>query len=250
MRAKLKSLPSFSTGVSPQSDAIKLLKLIRQISYEFESQRYPFLSVHNTVQQSYSMFQKLHQTINEYYENFYIKLDMLDHCGASISGHLTLTNFILKNKNITHPLPTDLSNANSKQKKDITPFFLCGLNRKKYQGLLDEVANSYLNGRNEYPTTLVSAKDLAISWRGFQKDETIPRANDGAAFNTGSEYEACAHTTVNGTKMGKDNTTTVKCFNCNSYHYRNEYPELVNEKEEENAPDITGHKLTTIGTGV
>ena len=121
MRAKLKSLHSFSTEASPKSDGIKLLKLIRQISYEFESQRYPFLSVHNAVQQSYSMFQKLHQTIDEYYENVSIKLDMLDHCGASISGHLTLTNGILKNKNITHPLPTDLSNANSKQKKDITP---------------------------------------------------------------------------------------------------------------------------------
>ena len=49
MRAKLKSLHSFSTEASPKSDGIKLLKLIRQISYEFESQRYPFLSVHNAV---------------------------------------------------------------------------------------------------------------------------------------------------------------------------------------------------------
>ena len=101
-------------------------------------------------------------------------------------------------------MPTDLSITRVEAKEGYHALaFLCGLNRKKYQELLDELANSYLNGRNEYPTTLVSAKDLAISWRGFQKDETIPRANDGAAFNTGSEYEACAHTTVNGTKMGK-----------------------------------------------
>ena len=56
MRVQLKSLPSFSTEASSKSDAIKLLKLIKQISYEFESQRYPFLSVHNAVQQFYAMF--------------------------------------------------------------------------------------------------------------------------------------------------------------------------------------------------
>ena len=102
------------------------------------------------------MFPKLHQTIDKYYEK---NSSNLDHCDASISGHSTLTNFILKNKKITHPLPTDLSNAKSEAKEGYHALaFLYGLNRKKYQGFLDELAKSYLNGRNEYPTTLISAK--------------------------------------------------------------------------------------------
>ena len=115
--------------------------------------------------------------------------------------------------------------------------------------MLDELANSYLDGRNEYPTTLISAKNLATSWRGFQKDEKNSRTNDGSAFTTDSEYKARAHATVNGTKMRKDGTPVI-FLNCNGNHYRNEYPEPVNTKEEEIAPDKTGQKLTTIGTGV
>ena len=56
---------------------------------------------------------------------------MLDHCGVYISGHSTLTNFILKNKNITHLLPTDLSNAKLEAKEGYHALaFLCGLNQK------------------------------------------------------------------------------------------------------------------------
>ena len=75
------------------------------------------------------------------------------------------------------------------------------------------------------------------------------RANDGSAFTTDSEYKARAHATVNGTKMRKDGTPVI-FLNYNGNHYRNEYPEPVNTKEEEIAPDKTGQKLTTIGTGV
>ena len=41
--------------------------------------------------------------------------------------------------------------------------FLGGLNCDWYQDLLDKLANSYLNGRDEYPKTLVAAYKLVTN---------------------------------------------------------------------------------------
>ena len=78
--------------------------------------------------------------------------------------------------------------------------FLCGLNRKRYQGLLDELAHSFLNGRNAYPKTLASVKKLATELHRFQKEDQNPRANDGAAFATESGNEVRAHTAIDTKK--------------------------------------------------
>ena len=90
------------------------------------------------------MFQKLHQIINGYYEKISSSIDMIDHCGASISTHSSLSKYILSKKEIISPSPSDIVDAREESNEcDCVLAFLSGLNRKRYQCFLNELANSF-----------------------------------------------------------------------------------------------------------
>ena len=52
------------------------------------------------------------------------------------------------------------------------------------QDLLDKLTNSYLNGRDEYPRTLVLAYKLVTERRGGIKVQRSSNTNDDVAFHT------------------------------------------------------------------
>ena len=47
--------------------------------------------------------------------------------------------------------------------------FMCGLNQTRYQSLMDDLSNSYLNGRDEYPKDLVAAYNLDLNRTGSNR---------------------------------------------------------------------------------
>ena len=106
--------------------------------------------------------------------------------------------------------------------------FLYGLNHDRYQDLLDELTNSYLNGRDEYPRTLVLAFTLVTERRGGIKTPRNSNTNDGVAFNTdvvdSRVDENSEHVnTISDMLMRKDGTT-VNLFICGENNYTNNCP--------------------------
>ena len=86
---------------------------------------------------------------------------------------------------------------------------------------MDELANSYLNGRDEYPKTIVAAYNLVLHWAGGNK--TAPTGqNDAVSFNTIDE-EADVNTTSGGVILRKDGLP-VKCVICGDNHWPNKCP--------------------------
>ena len=74
--------------------------------------------------------------------------------------------------------------------------YLCCLNQVWYQPLLDELANYFLNGRDEYPKTLIAAYNLVTNWSGKHQVTEI-KEGDGVAFNQVGEEDKELYKHVN-----------------------------------------------------
>ena len=57
MKAKLKGM-SADSATDENSDVIELLKLIRQSTFDFQSNQYPFLAIHTSLKLFFSQFQR------------------------------------------------------------------------------------------------------------------------------------------------------------------------------------------------
>ena len=137
---------------------------------------------------------------------------MVSHCGGATGNHPTLVASELKAEGIN---PTE---ANSEEISDATArssdayeamAFLSGLNKDRYQELLDDLANSYLNGRDEYPKNLVASYKLVTNWKGSFKPHRS-KTNDGVNFNIVDSESGV---------LNRKDGTPVKCRRCGGNHY-------------------------------
>ena len=144
--------------------------------------------------------------------------EAVEHCGGEIGKHRELWDYLLKKKGITGGGTEDdktKADVESKEAYEAVAF-LCGLNGERYQGLLDELANAFLNGRDEYPKTVVDAYNLVSNWKGSSKSQKLP-TTDGMAFNTNANNEHINTNTTDGVVLKRDGEP-VKCFTCQGNH--------------------------------
>ena len=59
MKAKLESNRTYET-IAKNSDVIGLLKLLKNIAYNFEFQRYPLMEIQSSLKAYYTRYQKYH----------------------------------------------------------------------------------------------------------------------------------------------------------------------------------------------
>ena len=135
---------------------------------------------------------------------------------------------------VTEKLGMDPSNLGSTERKlsidhakesfDAVAF-LCGLNAQHYQGLLDELSDAYLNGRNEYPQTLVAAYKLVTNWKG--ESTLLPlKPDSGVTFTQAGSKEQTTDATINVAKgkLKRQDSSNVVCHIYSAKHYADECP--------------------------
>jgi len=95
MRAKLESQDEFER-IADESDAVELLKLIKGIAFNFQSQKYPVQSVQETIRHFYLLRQDKQMTCQAYLELFTNSKDVVEHCGGLIGDHPGLIDHFLR----------------------------------------------------------------------------------------------------------------------------------------------------------
>ena len=109
--------------------------------------------------------------------------------------------------------------------------FLLSANRTQYGKLIEDLENDYLQGRNNYPTTVTSAYHLITNWK--QDPRNIKQSlgqfgNVGVSFTTTTEGTSnnSGVTLTNVTKSGPGASKAhITCHKCNMKgHYANECP--------------------------
>jgi len=88
MKAKLKSLDNFEEK-ERACDCVWILMAIKGITYRFEGQRFPYLSLDDARTNYYTFRQGPDESLADYLENFRNRVDVLEHYGGSIGENPT-----------------------------------------------------------------------------------------------------------------------------------------------------------------
>ena len=167
MRAKLESQDEYK-WITDKSDAVELLKLIRGVAFNFQSQKYNVLSLHESVQHFYVQCQGEHMTCQAYLEQFNNNKDIVEHCRGTIGAHPGLIA-----EQLTE-MGTDWDNVDEAQLVTTTNetkeaymvvAFLMNSDRRRFRNLLMELENNYLKGSDKYPRTMTSTYNLLVNWK-------------------------------------------------------------------------------------
>jgi hypothetical protein len=111
-------------NMSNEGDSIESLKAIKALVYNFQSQKYRPLAIHEGMRH-YLIFQDKHVSCQVYLEKFQNCVDVLDHCGASIGQIPGLVNSLLVD-NGGDPLTATIEQLLSRQcKTNIWPLHSC-----------------------------------------------------------------------------------------------------------------------------
>lgn len=95
MQAKLEAMPEYAVA-SNDNDGVELLKLVKTISFNFQSQKYLHQAVHEAKRRFYTQYQGKTATAQEYLEQFKNHVDVLKHVGAVIGPDTSIVNQIAK----------------------------------------------------------------------------------------------------------------------------------------------------------
>ena len=130
MQAKLEGDTRFKV-IKDDSDVIELLKLIHDIAYDAEADRYPFMAQVAALKRYLFNYQKYATMNNTYFDSFNNLKEVFSHCGLELGKNQVLCKYILKKKE-EDPETTDIkliAETNDDTKNAFKAIvFLTGLN--------------------------------------------------------------------------------------------------------------------------
>ena len=125
-----------------------LLQLIRNIAFDIEANRNPFVAQVSAIKNFINIKQGFNTANDAYYDSVINNQEVLEHAGVDLGNNKTLLNIVIKEQGLDAATiggtKKTLAVAQAKEQFD-TVVILCGLNAQRYQALLDELSNAYLN---------------------------------------------------------------------------------------------------------
>jgi hypothetical protein len=189
MPKKVEASPGY-VSVSQNGDAIELLKIIKDVAYNNQIQKYIPQALHEAKKRFYNCHQLWHQPTQAYFEYFQDQIDVITHIGGLLGNDLVLINKTAKDlgKELEE---LSVDNKNKAQDEFYAIAFLNGADRIPYGKLLDGLQNDYLQGHDGYPKTFSSAYHLLTNWKAESHQSDV---HDGTSFTTSSNLNNNRHT--------------------------------------------------------
>jgi hypothetical protein len=196
MRQKVESLETFES-TSAAYDGIGLLKAIKDVVFNFQSQKYLPHALHESTRRFYLCQQARHVTTTAYLEQFQNVVDVVEHSGGGIGHHPGIVKQVAHEKGKTMATVTE-EDRKEAQERYLAVAFVLGSDRSRFGRLIEHLENSYLQGQNLYPKTVTAAYHLLTNWKQERLGPTVPTSSDGVAFaniedSQGGEGETLAN---------------------------------------------------------
>jgi hypothetical protein len=209
MRQKVESLETFES-TSATYDGIGLLKAIKDVVFNFQSQKYLPHALHESTRRFYLCQQARHVTTTTYLEQFQNVVDVVEHSGGGVGHHPGIVKQIAQEKGKAVGAVTEEEKKEA-QERYLAVAFILGSDRSRFGRLIEHLENSYLQGQNLYPKTVTAAYHLLTNWKQERPAQTLPSGNDGVAFaNIEDGQVGEGDTLVNAGQQGKRGTSGNK----------------------------------------
>jgi hypothetical protein len=179
MRQHIEAAPSFPSE-STTSNAIELLKIIRNIAFDFQSQQYFPHALYEAHRRLYNFQQGRHMSLLAYLEIFQNHQQVIQHIGGKMGCHLPI--FKMSSFKIEKP-SLDESEIMAAEDEYISIAFLLVSDPQRYGKLVNKLHNDYLQGfANCYPTLLIADYTLLLNWKPYHGSRNNNGTNDGISF--------------------------------------------------------------------
>jgi hypothetical protein len=183
-------------------DGIALLIIIKTLTYSFEERRKLADALSEIKESFYTFKQGKHMSLQRYYELFLNQVEVMEEVGITIADDSLINSIAAANQ---HEEP-DEEDRVAAQEQALAVRFLRGTN-SHHASYLTHLRNSFLDGYDNYPSTLHDAYNVLQRREPDHTASVIE--NDGVAFLN------------NGQQAG--NRRQVTCFNCGEVgHYANQ----------------------------
>jgi hypothetical protein len=191
MRQKIEALAVYDK-LTTQGDGLALLKAIKDLVYNFQSQKYLPHALHESKRRFYFCTQGKHMTASMYLEQFQNIVDVIEHSGGSIGNDPGVLQALAEAKNEdVSQLTTDeiIDLKKQAQEQYLAVAFLLSADRGRYGRLIEDLENDFLQGQDRYPKTVTAAFGLLTNWKQTTT-RSIEMPNDGVSFlNTDGHQE-------------------------------------------------------------
>jgi Reverse transcriptase (RNA-dependent DNA polymerase)/Zinc knuckle len=253
LRAKLESRPNHA-AIEAASDSIGLLKNIRTVMFQFQSQRYGPLALHEAKRRFYLYTQDKNTSCQQYYETFRNNVEVIEYCGGAMGTDPTIVdNELLLMGSMREIADDDQVEAATAAARDrvLACAFLFGSDKVRYGKLLEDLENGFTQGNDVYPATLQQAYTLLVHWKQDPRNvvRLIGGVHDGVAFaNVGSDGSERTQGGGSGGRGGGRRLPT--CYRCNEQgHLARDCPaeRAASSGREEGNGDLTATQLLMQG---
>jgi hypothetical protein len=186
MRASLEATKGYSV-MKDSFDVIKLIKAIKELTYQFGGQRYHAMSLHQAKKRWYGMYQGREMMNTHFLEKFNTNVSIVEQYGGDVGIDAAAINAELVEVGVVDVgLATEVerlaAQAQAKEKY-LAVAFLSASDKSRYGKLLEYLENDFTKGTKNYPKSLTSAYNLMVNYKNYHKPASrIYNDSDGVAF--------------------------------------------------------------------
>ena len=213
------------SGVQRDRDPIRLLVLIKDVMFNYNSRKYRAMSIIDAIKPGV-VTQGRYMSVSDYLEKFRNQLDVLSSSGGNMCLHAGMTQDELTRMQAADP-PTllELETAGRRgQRRFEGALFLAKSDPARYGRLVEDMANFYNLGTDTYPDSLTAAYELMLHDVREHANRPHGHGNPGMAFtNAGSSNSTTGNTIVTAASDAQPNPRPdVTCHKCGKVgHFSN-----------------------------
>lgn len=220
MKEKLQSQGAYEQ-IAADQDGLGLLRMIRAIAYNYNSNKYVGLAVVENTAKLYRCIQRPEESVQAFYERYNNTALVVHHGGGYVGGHPGIERVIA----IEHGWNPDIAVGQQgamtpaqrlqvRQEGDeafLSMLLFNNADRGRFGELQTITGNDFARGTNNYPRTRVAAYELLNSYKPLVRKVTT-RGNDGVSFHNSGH--------PGGNKEDESGTANVNngrgsgCFKC------------------------------------
>jgi hypothetical protein len=207
MKSKLESLLDYDV-FNDTVDVVALIKAIKGLTYQFESQRYHSQALHKAIRRFYRFYQTKDMSNAMFLENFQTLVTVVEDYGGTIGTDPKGAKAELIKEGINVDNASDASKRKAMEttmNRYLAMAMLTAADVAQYSRLLEYLDNDYTKGNDNYPRTVTESYNLIINYRQARPTARIYHDAEGVAF---------ANIEEEGDERAPKDRSHISCCNC------------------------------------